>query len=182
MNKKWRGWLMMLRPPNFLTVPGDLFAGFFLAAGSVSILPLELLWVLLAGIFFYAAGLLLNDWADAAVDRIERPERPIPAGLVSRGAVFVAGVFCILAALILAAQGGRSVALIALALMLAIVSYNLLLKHLPLLGAVNMGLCRGLNVLLGAVLVSGLEIPVLVWWGACTVAVYIMSVTHLARR
>src|SRR5690625_7281539 len=67
---------MLLRPPNFLTVPGDLFAGFFLAAGSVSILPLELLWVLLAGIFFYAAGLLLNDWADAAVDRIERPERP----------------------------------------------------------------------------------------------------------
>src|SRR5690625_4607058 len=157
---------MLLRPPNFLTVPGDLFAGFFLAAGSVSVLPLELLWVLLAGIFFYAAGLLLNDWADAAVDRIERPERPVPAGLVSRGAVFVAGVFCILAALILAAQGGRSVALIALALMLAIVSYNLLLKHLPLLGAVHVGRCRGLDVLLWAGRVSGLEMMVVLWWGA----------------
>lgn len=176
-------WLAVLRPPNFLTVPGDILAGYFLAAGIAPAVPVSGLVVLiLAAIFFYAAGLLLNDWADAAVDRIERPERPVPANLISRGAVLLAGVVSLgLAVILCLSQGGR-VSIVGIFLAVAICTYNLLTKSLPLVGPLNMGICRGFNFLLGATLAVGFMLPHLAWWGFATIVCYITAVTHLARR
>lgn len=177
-----RAWLALLRPPNFLTVPGDVLAGFFLAAGLGQKLTPELLPVVAAAILFYGAGLLLNDWADVAVDRAERPDRPLPAGLVSRRAVFVAAVTCLVAGIALCSLQGKTVAMVGLSLAAAICVYNFAAKNLPLVGPLTMGGCRGLNLLLGAVLVAGTALPALGWWGVATLVCYITAVTHLARR
>ena len=36
-----------------------------------------------ASVFLYAGGVILNDVFDYKLDKVERPERPIPSGVVS---------------------------------------------------------------------------------------------------
>ncbi len=177
-----RGWLTLLRPPNFLTVPGDVLAGYFLAAGTATALDPRLWMLVGAGCIFYGAGLLLNDWADASIDRVERPDRPIPAGLVSRRAVLFAAVVLLAGGAGLAWIAGGEVFRVGLFLAASVFVYNTAIKHIPVAGALNMGGCRGLNFLLGATLAAGDALPVLAWWGCGTVTAYITAVTHLARR
>src|SRR6266567_8976267 len=82
---KWRAWLQLLRAPNLFTVPGDPLAGFLLAtAGRPDI---RLVFAITASLCFYCHGLLLNDLADLAEDRRDRPNRPLPSGAASPGAV-----------------------------------------------------------------------------------------------
>lgn len=176
-----RAWLPLLRPPNLFTVPGDVLAGYFLAGGAGVLLFSGLPAMVAAGLFYYAGGLLLNDWADAEADRAERPERPVPAGIVSRPAVLRAALAALALGLVLSLWWGREPLLVGGMLALAIGNYNLLTKHFPLVGPLNMGICRGLNLLLGAVLVAGFSLPPLVWWGGGTLFLYIVAVTHLAR-
>lgn len=179
---RFRAWLALLRPPNFFTVPGDALAGYLLAAGVAGRLwDPGLLEVILASLCFYAGGLLLNDWADFEVDRMERPQRPLPSGLVSRGAALVVAAGFLGGGLALSALQGREVSLIGGALLLTVVNYNLLLKHVPVIGAVAMGGCRALSFLLGAVLVHGFEFVPLTIWGAATLWAFITVVTHIAR-
>ena len=68
---KAMAWLQLLRAPNLLTVPGDPVAGYLLAMhGGVP--RMELLGAVLASLFFYCAGLLLNDVRDLDEDRRDR--------------------------------------------------------------------------------------------------------------
>jgi len=180
-----RAWLSLFRPPNFLTVPGDVLAGVFLAGGLAWVAApfgLDLFLLVVSALLFYAAGLLLNDWADAAIDRLERPDRPIPSGAVARGRVLSVAVVLLLGGVGLCFWAGGAVVWVGVALALAIVNYNLLTKNLALVGPLNMGLCRGLSFLLGAAWAVGGEWPHLVWWGGGTLVLYIAAVTHLARR
>ena len=137
-----RGWLELLRLPNLFTVPGDVLVGWCLSGMRG--------WVPLCGIgaslLLYSAGLLWNDAFDARTDAAERPTRPIPSGRISRSAVF--RIACILAVMgvLLAGRGWQ------LALLLAglILLYDAIAKHIPGVGILCMGCCRGANVLLGA--------------------------------
>jgi 4-hydroxybenzoate polyprenyltransferase len=78
----------------------------------------------------------------------------------------------------------------AVGLLVAIVAYNCATKHLLVIGALNMGMCRGLSMLLGATAVSHgdltyrlLALGRLDHLGIAvgTVVLYIAGVTHLAR-
>jgi 4-hydroxybenzoate polyprenyltransferase len=73
---------------------------------------------------------------------------------------------------------------IAAALLACIALYNGVTKHIPVVGAVNMGLCRGLSVFLGAVAFSGRIWPQdgIVLTGAALIIGYIAAVTNLARH
>ncbi|MEV4021174.1 UbiA family prenyltransferase, partial [Nonomuraea angiospora] len=78
-----RALLELVRAPAALTVPGDVLAG-ATAAGTVR-------WPRAVGlaassVCLYWAGMALNDYADRALDAVERPERPIPSGRVRPGA------------------------------------------------------------------------------------------------
>lgn len=178
-----RAWLSLLRPPNFLTLPGDVLAGYLLAAGAFGVATGELLLALLASVLFYGSGLLWNDWADAAIDRAERPDRPIPSGQVRRRTVGFVAAIAMGAAWATSVAAGMETAVIGTLLALAILNYNLLTKSLPIVGPFNMGMCRGLHLLLGAtVIVRVGDLPPLVLWGAGLLVFYITAVTNLAAR
>ena len=143
-----RTWLQLFRAPNLFTVPGDPLAGYLLACyGAVEpriFLPLA------ASLCFYAAGLLLNDLADLAEDRAERPHRPLPKGAASPFIVGIVMALLAIGGLVLCFLVNAWALGVGVALLFAIVSYNMGGKRLPVLGAINMGLCRGLSLLLGA--------------------------------
>lgn len=137
----------LVRAPAALTVPGDPLTG-AVAAG----LPLRGRWLALpaASVALYWAGMALNDYADRALDAVERPERPIPSGRISPGqALAVAGGLTVAGLGLAVVGGGRDAVRIAMPLVGMIWAYDVWLKHTPA-GPVAMAACRGLDVLLGA--------------------------------
>ena len=188
MPSKLRTWLQLFRAPNLFTVPGDPLAGYLLASyGAFE--PLVFLTVA-ASLCFYAGGLLLNDLADLAEDRAERPGRPLPSGAASRAAVIVAMLALAAGGLALCAKAGTWTLGTGAVLLLAVVSYNMGNKRVPVLGALNMGLCRGLSVLLGATAVPHGDLSIRLMLAGrldhlaiafVLVTLYIAAVTNLAR-
>jgi len=143
-----RTWLQLLRAPNLFTVPGDSVAGYLLASGGhADALTAAMAF---ASLCFYGYGLLLNDIADLDEDRRERPERPLPKGMASVGTARLVAIALAVLALIPCANrpGTLSVGILLVAI---IATYNIWSKRIAILGPLNMGLCRGLSFLLGAI-------------------------------
>src|SRR6266478_6117111 len=131
-----RAWFQLLRPPNLFTVPGDPLMGYLLA--NPSDLDWSLAWAVLASLCLYCAGLLMNDLADQAEDRRERPARPLPSGAVRPGPVWGATALLGGAGLLAAwVAGGQPALLCSLAVLAAIALYNFVTKKWPIVGALN---------------------------------------------
>lgn len=181
-----RAFLELARPANVITAFADILAG-FAAAGAFGALlrgmpaaswqDLVLLLVSTAGL--YGGGVVLNDVFDAELDAIERPERPIPSGRISLRHAAIFGSLLLLIGVAAAAVVGLFAGLIALMVAGGAVLYDAAGKHHPLLGPVNMGLCRGGNLLLGVSAVPTMLGEV--WFVLFIPVVYIGAVTAVSR-
>ena len=143
---------LLVRAPAALSVPGDVIAG-AVAAGRP--LGARTLGVIGSSVCLYWAGMALNDYADAAVDSVERPERPVPSGRVPRRAALAVACGLTAAGLgLAAAAGGRRSLLGAVPLAGLVWAYDLKLKNTPA-GAVAMAGARTLDVFAGALASGG---------------------------
>ena len=139
--------VQLVRAPAALTVVGDTVAG---AAAAGKPLRGRRLLLPLSSAAFYWSGMALNDWADRELDRVERPERPIPSGRISPNAALgVAGGLTAAGLGLAAAGGGRDALRVAVPLAAMVWAYDTILKP-TVLGPVAMAGCRALDVLLGA--------------------------------
>ncbi|MGW0840674.1 SCO3242 family prenyltransferase [Streptomyces sp. NPDC002787] len=137
----------LVRAPAALSVPGDVLAG---AAAAGHPLGVRTVGVMGSSVCLYWAGMALNDYADATIDAVERPERPVPSGRVPRRtALAVAGALTAGGLALAAASGGRRSLLGALPLAGAVWAYDLKLKATPA-GPAAMAAARSLDVLAGA--------------------------------
>ncbi|WP_438947147.1 SCO3242 family prenyltransferase [Streptomyces bicolor] len=137
----------LVRAPAALSVPGDVIAG---AAAAGRPLGVRTLGVIGSSVCLYWAGMALNDYADAAVDSVERPDRPVPSGRVPRRTALGVAVGLTAAGLgLAAAAGGRRSLLGAVPLAGLVWAYDLGLKNTSA-GAVAMAGARTLDVLGGA--------------------------------
>ena len=182
--RKLVAWLQLVRPPNLLTVPGDPVAGFLLAHLVHNDLRIgAVLPCVGASMLFYMAGLVWNDCADSAEDSKVRPERPLPRGLVKKSsALMVGGVLAVCGLGLLLTVGTVSL-LVGLVLLVLIVLYDFVTKSIPYVGRLNMGLCRGASLLLGASVAGAASmrsVPVIV--AAVGVTLYVSAVTAIAAR
>ncbi|VTP90760.1 UbiA family prenyltransferase [Sphingobacterium daejeonense] len=115
---------------------------------------------------------------DAALDKIERPERPIPSGKVKRSSAAILGTIAFSIGCFLAYQVNLTAFYIALAIVLMCLLYNGKAKHHFIAGPIVMGSCRGLNLLLGmAVLPDSLSY----FYLAIVPIIYIAAVTNISR-
>ena len=143
-----KAWLQLFRVPNLFTVPGDPLAGFLIATGGR--LDSRALCAVLASLAIYAAGLAMNDLADFAEDKSERPKRPLPSGAIPRNTAWFATVNLMLFGLVLCYLAGPQTLLMGIGTVMGVVLYNFFTKKIPVIGALNMGVCRGMSLLLGA--------------------------------
>ena len=143
-----KAWLQLFRLPNLFTVPGDPLAGFLIATGGR--LDLRARCAVLASLAIYAAGLAMNDLADFAEDTRDRPKRPLPSGAIPRNTAWFATVNLTLLGLAFSFLAGPQALLMGIGTVLGVVLYNFLTKKIPVIGALNMGVCRGFSLLLGA--------------------------------
>ena len=177
--------LRLMRPANIVTAVADILAGFAITFAMVhrgnwnEINFPVLLSLILSTIGLYGGGVVMNDIADYETDKVERPERPIPGGKISRSAGAVLGsallLIGVLSALHVSAQSG----IIALTIAMLAVFYDFIGKHHHVIGPVNMGLCRGGNLLLG--MSSSMLIIENYYLIALLPIIYITAITLISR-
>lgn len=182
----WFVYLRLGRVSNLPTVWTNVAAGAVLSGAPLYTGTMAALLVALS--LFYVGGMYLNDAFDREIDARERPERPIPSGLVSARTVFTIGFGMLALAIVIlgvAAWGGRwagtgrAVASGA-ALAAAIIYYDVVHKRDPL-SPLIMGLCRLLIYVTAALVVSGrIATPVLA--GAAALLCYLIGLTYVAKQ
>ena len=179
-------WLRLFRVVNLPTVPGDvlvgasaLLAGIAMSGSCTTAVASSLapVWcAAAASVFIYMFGLVDNDIVGAKADG----NRPIPDGEISILEARIARLLCLLAVAGIAAAGGLPLMWrCAACVLVAVVAFYNRTKWSAL-----MGVCRGVNVLCGALsLVVGnwrgvpghgrllVLLPVIVW------TIYIWIVT-----
>ncbi len=180
----------LARPANIVTAMADILCGF---AASGLVLPLlthpvfnfqildptPLLWLLLATVGLYGGGVVFNDVFDIELDRVERPERPIPSGLASLKGAIILGMFLLFVGISAAYMVSLTSGTIALAVASLAILYDWKGKHHSFLGPVNMGACRGGNLLLG---ISAVPHMIQERWSLALIPiVFIAAITMISR-
>jgi 4-hydroxybenzoate polyprenyltransferase len=169
-------YLRLLRPANLPTAAADILAGYAVAGLPDTTI---LIWLLIADIALYAGGVVLNDDCDAELDAHERPERLIPSGLVSRQAAFWLAGGLLASGVAAAFAASRPSGLLAAVIAACVVLYDAWGKHRTVCGPINMGACRGLNLLLG---VSAAPALVARHWSLALIPLlYVAAITALSR-
>jgi len=180
-----RAYLQLVRVPNLFTAMADVVMGFLFTHAAIGGGDAWVFGLLVgASTLVYAAGVVLNDVFDFAVDARERPERPLPSGRIPLSVARKLGAGLLLVGVAWAWLGGFLAGdlrpgLVGSGLAGCVVLYDAVLKRTPL-GPVTMGACRLLNVLLGmsaAVGPWGDEH----WLAAAAMGTYIVGVTWFAR-
>jgi len=176
--------LKLGRVSNLPTVSSNVLAAIALAGGRAPVVTIVLACVAMSAM--YVAGMFLNDAFDRDIDRVERPERPIPSGEIDAASVFGAGfallVGGVLVVAIAAAASGSGLSPIGSAVALAalIVFYDAYHKQNPWSPLV-MGLCRAAVYTTAALLVrDDLCRDVVV--GAALLLAYLIGLTFVARQ
>jgi 4-hydroxybenzoate polyprenyltransferase len=182
--KKITIYLRLMRPANIVTSVADVLAGVAIAGYFLnlpfttgSFYPVTLLCLSTIGL--YGGGIVFNDVFDAELDKIERPERAIPSGAISIREAALLGAFLLLWGIGFGFSQSMLSGIIAVAIAFFALLYNKVSKHHPFFGPLNMGLCRGLNLLLG---ISVVSVSLYEWYYLAIIPIlYIFSITMISR-
>ena len=175
-------YLQLMRPANLVTAIADIMAGLSIAKFVFSTDSLSLQTILLLSLStvgLYGGGVVFNDVFDAELDAIERPERAIPSGKVSKQNATLLGSILLVLGIFCAFLVSFESMIIAIIIAILALVYDKTGKHHAFLGPINMGLCRGGNLLLGmSVIVSSLQDW---WWIGIVPVLYIAAITMISR-
>lgn len=186
-------WLELCRISNLPTIWTNVLAGSAIAWGfgwravykdGSTFVP-DYRWEMaiiigLAMSLFYVAGMALNDLADAAIDKHERPNRPIPSGRISAPAALNFIIACFVAGLLIIWWHQPGAMVYALLLLVMILAYDFTHKVFP--GAVLfMGACRSLVILIAATGAADSQFHRVALPLAGIMGVYIVAITVIAR-
>ena len=179
--QSWRqtlyGYLALARISNSPTVVSNTLTGAALA-GTLQ-LNGTLGFVAIAMVLFYTAGMYLNDLLDYAIDCRERPERPLPTGIVSRPTAIAVVIALFGSGSILLWSVGLYPFLSGLVLIALIICYDRWHKSNPL-SPLLMALCRGM-VYVTAFLVFSLQSLFNLLIPGCLLVLYVIGLTYIAR-
>ena len=178
-------YLKLIRLPNVFTAPSNVFVGYSATLYDKGGDGVVLGGLAVSSALLYISGVVLNDYFDIEVDRVERPDRPLPSGKVRKKTAAILAIFAIVAAnLITAVVSGAFALAVSLSLSALIVAYDYRLKSGRLAGPFAMAGSRSLNVLLGAspaiplFFETGVEPLIL---GMSTVFCYTLAIMALSR-
>lgn len=154
--------LLIMRPANIITAIADILAGTAIAGYLVSNafnqhIIFQIILLSIATIGLYGGGIIFNDVFDIEQDKINRPERVIPSGKLTIKQATHLGITLFAIGIISAFCVSVFSGSIALIIMVSALIYDKYGKHHTFFGPINMGLCRGLNLILGMSIAPHLE-------------------------
>lgn len=140
---------------------------------------LPVFFLCLSTIGLYGGGIVFNDVFDADLDRIERPERAIPRGDISLTEAVVLGIVLLMIGVFAAFAFSVWSGIIAFLIAVFAIIYDKFGKHHAFWGPLNMGVCRGLNLLLGISIIT-LSLQNFYFLGLIPL-IYIFSITMISQ-
>ncbi|HKU49375.1 MAG TPA: UbiA family prenyltransferase [Nitrososphaera sp.] len=177
-----RQYLLLVRLPNVFTAPSNILAGYFAAVPVAEANGPHLAALAISSALLYVAGIVLNDYADIEVDRVERPSRPLPSGAVPKKHALAIAITAIVIANALALTVSTVSLAVSAALTAAIIAYDFKLKR-GSAAPFSMAFTRFLNVILGA---SPVLLSSLTGWAApvaaTLLAAFIVAIMILSKR
>ncbi|MGQ9542928.1 MAG: UbiA family prenyltransferase [Candidatus Bathyarchaeia archaeon] len=143
----------MLRPVNCLMI------GFAVIVGEVIALrglpaPVEAILGASTAAFLMAGTMAINDYYDLEVDRVNRPDKPLPSGIINPLHAIILGVTACGLGLVAAALLNISSLLIALFALVLMLYYNAKGKRGGLPGNIIVSTCIGLPFIYGGAAVG----------------------------
>lgn len=176
--------LVLIRPANMLTAVADVVAGIAIAGllsdvYSISQVP-DMLLLILSTMGLYAGGIVFNDFFDLEIDRRERPERILPSGQITPQTARNSGILLFLWGVTMASLSSLTSGLISFMIVFFALLYDRFGKHHLFYGPLNMGLCRGLNLLLGMSIVEFASLSYLPLMSVIPI-VFIAAITLTSR-
>jgi geranylgeranylglycerol-phosphate geranylgeranyltransferase len=152
-------YLELSRPINgiiaFISVLlGAMFAVGAPIAGINSIGNLDVLTVAVSALLLLSAGNALNDYCDYKIDRINKPQRPIPAGRIQRSDALIFAIVLLGLGTLLGFLVNQYAALIAVIVSGCLIGYALWLKRTPFVGNLVVGVLTGLTFIAGGIAVG----------------------------
>jgi 4-hydroxybenzoate polyprenyltransferase len=172
---KLLAYAQLMRLPNVFTAVADPLAGWFVVGGGDPAWQLALLTG--ASACLYTSGVVFNDVFDFDLDCVERPERPLPSGAISRRAGWTLATVLMITGLVLAALAGKFALGIGVFLAAMIFFYNAWARRIATLRPLVLGSCRFANFLLGM-----RYAPPQLWWMPAVLGAYAGTITFLSRH
>ena len=147
------GFIAITRPINSFVAGLAAIVAYLIDTGTL--LPESLLLFFIVALIT-AAGNTINDFFDAEIDAINRPDRPIPSGAVSRGAARGFAVTLFLAGILVSFFTNPLCIGIAIFNTLLLIAYAAKLKSTPLIGNIVVAYLSASIFLFGGAL-NGLD-------------------------
>lgn len=181
---KLRGFLTLTRPANLVTAVADILAGIAVArlfGGAVlNYNNAAIIYLCIATVGLYGGGVVFNDIFDLKIDAVERPERPLPSGTVNLNGALILGILLLLTGIFFAFLCNPISGAISLAISVCALTYDKWGKHNPIIGPINMGMCRSLNLLLGiSIIPSAISTA---WYISIIPIIYIGAITLISTE
>ena len=140
------GYWRIMRPVNAIVAGLAAALGYLIATGTLipSVILLIVIVVLITG-----AGNTINDYFDLAIDKVNRPDRPIPSGTVTiTGALIFAG-FLFTGGILISLFTNPFCAFFAIFNSILLIAYAKILKSTPFLGNLAVAYLSGSIFLFG---------------------------------
>jgi geranylgeranylglycerol-phosphate geranylgeranyltransferase len=143
------GYVTITRPVNSLAAGLAAIVAFIIATSGI--IPEALLLFAVVALIT-AAGNVINDYFDVEIDRVNRPDRPIPSGQVSLPAARAYATTLFLAGVLVCLLTNALCIAIAVFNSLLLIAYAAKLKRTPLLGNIAVSFLAGSMFLFGGAL------------------------------
>lgn len=151
--RKIKGVIQLFRPELSFAAGSCIIAGEIIALGSFPSIQ-NLFYGFMCGFFISSSALILNDYFDLEVDRINAPNRPLPAGIISPPEVIVLTIVATFLGLIASSIISIYALIVSIILWIIAVLYNWKLKETGLLGNFMVSFSVAITFILGGIIVG----------------------------
>lgn len=148
MRERVSAWLSLLRIGNCLIIGFAGFVGYVVSRGTSIV---EGVLVYLSAMAIGGWGNVVNDYFDVDLDKINKPWRPIPRGVISRYTALLIGSMLAITGTVIAYLISFYNFVIALLAVILLHLYSWKIKRLGLLGNITIALLSFMNILFGGV-------------------------------
>lgn len=143
----YKDFFQLIRLPGIFTAISNVLIGYFFVIYSSQSYPFPFL-VITSGLLF-SSGMIMNDYFDMKIDKIERPYRPLVSNRIKKKYALYIFSSLIISANLFAILTSFESSLITISMTGLIFLYNLKTKNYGIIGFFTLSSIRFLNVILG---------------------------------
>ena len=157
--KKVLAYLELARPLNgIIAFISAWLGGVFASRGNTeNLLDVRLLLVSIAALLLLSAGNAINDYCDYNIDRINRPQRPLPSGRIQRRHALIFAIALMVLGIWLGTLISSSAIAFAILVAVALIGYAFWLKRTPFLGNLVVSGLTGSTFIAGGIAIDSVQ-------------------------